>query len=115
DHRGRGGRPRVRAAGPDGCRQRGGGRRRPGRRDHEGRAMTPAATAPPAAPSARGPRPAPALRRVLAHAGLETRVLLSNGEQLTVAVALPAMVLIGLWLLPLGRIPGVPSVDTAVA
>src|SRR5690606_41506250 len=66
----------------------------------------PAATAPPAAPSARGPRPAPALRRVLAHAGLETRVLLSNGEQLTVAVALPAMVLIGLWLLPLGRIPG---------
>ncbi|WP_422117401.1 ABC transporter permease [Brachybacterium sp. UNK5269] len=77
--------------------------------------MTPAATAPPAAPSARGPRPAPALRRVLAHAGLETRVLLSNGEQLTVAVALPAMVLIGLWLLPLGRIPGVPSVDTAVA
>lgn len=77
--------------------------------------MTPAPTAPSAAPTTRSPRPAPALRRVLAHAALETRVLLSNGEQLTVAVALPAMVLIGLWLLPLGRIPGVPSVDTAVA
>lgn len=29
--------------------------------------------------SERTPRPAPALRRILAHAGLETRVLLSNG------------------------------------
>ena len=65
--------------------------------------------------SERTPRPAPALRRILAHAGLETRVLLSNGEQLTVAVALPAMVLIGLWLLPLGRLEGVAAVDTAVA
>ncbi|MGP9537112.1 ABC transporter permease [Brachybacterium sp. AOP43-C2-M15] len=63
----------------------------------------------------RAPRPAPPLRRVLAHARLEARVLLSNGEQLTVAVALPAMVLIGLWLLPLGRIDGVPAIDTAVA
>ena len=68
-----------------------------------------------AAPTDGTARPAPPLRRVLAHAGLETRVLLSNGEQLTVAVALPAMVLIGLWLLPLGRIEGVPAVDTAVA
>ncbi|MGO1684223.1 MAG: ABC transporter permease [Brachybacterium sp.] len=65
--------------------------------------------------SDRTPRPAPALRRILSHAGLETRVLLSNGEQLTVAVALPAMVLIGLWLLPLGRLEGVSAVDTAVA
>jgi ABC-2 type transport system permease protein len=63
----------------------------------------------------RAPRPAPTLRRVLAHAGLETRILLSNGEQLTVAVVLPAMVLIGLWLLPLGRLDGVPAIDTAVA
>ncbi|NMA77719.1 MAG: ABC transporter permease [Actinomycetales bacterium] len=62
-----------------------------------------------------GPRPAPALRRILSHAGLETRVLLSNGEQLTVAVALPAMVLIGLWLLPMGRLEGVAAIDTAVA
>jgi len=70
----------------------------------------------PAAGSAeRTPRPAPPLRRVLAHAGMETRILLSNGEQLTVAVALPAMVLIGLWLLPLGRLDGVPAIDTAVA
>ena len=49
------------------------------------------------------PRPAPPLRRVLAHAGLEARVLLSNGEQLMVAIVLPAMVLIGLRLLPVGR------------
>lgn len=76
-------------------------------------------TPPTAAPSedraARTPRPAPAARRILAHAGLETRILLSNGEQLTVAIALPALVLIGLWLLPLGRLEGVPSIDTAVA
>ena len=39
----------------------------------------------------RVPRPAPALRRILSHARLETRVLLSNGEQLMVAIALPAM------------------------
>ncbi|MDN5899680.1 MAG: ABC transporter permease [Brachybacterium sp.] len=63
----------------------------------------------------RAPRPAAPLRRILAHAGLETRILLSNGEQLTVAIALPALVLIGLWLLPLGRLDGVPAVDTAVA
>ncbi|HEX7352083.1 ABC transporter permease [Brachybacterium sp.] len=63
----------------------------------------------------RAPRPAPPLRRILAHAGLETRILLSNGEQLTVAIALPAMVLIGLWLLPLGRLDGVPAIETAVA
>ena len=67
------------------------------------------------APTDRSPRPASPARRILAHAGLETRVLLSNGEQLTVAVALPAMVLIGLWLLPLGRLEGVAAVDTAVA
>ncbi|ASK66939.1 ABC transporter [Brachybacterium avium] len=63
----------------------------------------------------RTPRPATPLRRILAHASLETRILLSNGEQLTVAIALPALVLIGLWLLPLGRLDGVPAVDTAVA
>ncbi|AXK44991.1 ABC transporter permease [Brachybacterium saurashtrense] len=67
------------------------------------------------APADRSPHPAPPLRRVLAHAAMETRIMLSNGEQLTVAVALPAMVLIGLWLLPLGRLEGVPSIDTAVA
>jgi ABC-2 type transport system permease protein len=61
------------------------------------------------------PRPAPPLRRVLAHAGLEARVLLSNGEQLMVAIVLPAMVLIGLRLLPVGRLEGVPAIDTAIA
>lgn len=77
--------------------------------------MTTLPTSSDAAAPERSPRPAPALRRVLAHARLEARVLLSNGEQLTVAIALPAMVLIGLWLLPLGRIEGVAAVDTAVA
>lgn len=67
------------------------------------------------APADRSPHPAPPLRRVLTHAAMETRIMLSNGEQLTVAVALPAMVLIGMWLLPLGRLEGVPSIDTAVA
>ena len=63
----------------------------------------------------RAPRPAPPLRRILSHAALEARILLSNGEQLTVAIVLPALVLIGLWLLPLGRLDGVASIDTAVA
>ena len=80
---------------------------------------TPPSTSPaapgesPAAP--RVPRPAPALRRILSHARLETRVLLSNGEQLMVAIALPAMVMVGLWLLPVGRLEGTPAIDTAVA
>src|SRR5699024_2736635 len=38
-----------------------------------------------------------------------------NAEQLMVAIALPALVLIGLWLLPLGRLDGVAAIDTAVA
>ncbi|MGY5764414.1 ABC transporter permease [Brachybacterium sp. DNPG3] len=61
------------------------------------------------------PAPAPALRRVLAHARLETRTLLANGEQLMVAIALPAMVLIALRLLPIGRLEGTAAIDTAVA
>lgn len=69
----------------------------------------------PSAPEDRSPRPAPPLRRILAHAALEARILLSNGEQLMVAIVMPAMVLIGLRLLPLGRIEGVPAIDTAVA
>jgi ABC-2 type transport system permease protein len=40
--------------------------------------------------------PAPALRRVLAHAGFEARGLLSHGEQLLVSVVLPLMALVGL-------------------
>lgn len=69
----------------------------------------------PSATEDRTPRPAPPLRRILAHAALETRLILSNGEQLMVAIVLPALVLIGLRLLPLGRIEGVPGIDTAVA
>lgn len=66
------------------------------------------------APSS-GPAPAPRLRRILAHARLEARTLLTNGEQLMVAIAVPAFVLIGLRLLPVGRLEGVAPIDTAVA
>lgn len=58
---------------------------------------------------------APPLQRILAHAGLEARVLLSNGEQLIVALVLPAMVLIGLRTLPIGRLEGTDPMGTAVA
>src|SRR5699024_3689468 len=115
----RGGRSRDRAAGPDGCRPpRCGGRRERGTdlrdhpRDRGGRPMSaPRETSSPE----RTPRPAPPLRRILSHGDLEARILLSNAEQLMVAIALPALVLIGLWLLPLGRLDGVAAIDTAVA
>lgn len=64
-------------------------------------------------PASRGP--APRGRRILAHAELEARILLTNGEQLMVAVILPVMVLIGLRLLPVGRIEGAEPIDTALA
>lgn len=43
------------------------------------------------------PRPgaAPLWRMVLAHAGMESRLLLRNGEQLLIAIVIPVMVLIG--------------------
>ncbi|MDO5646115.1 MAG: ABC transporter permease [Dermabacter sp.] len=68
------------------------------------------------APPAR--RAAPALQRVLAHARLEARILLTNGEQLMVALVLPAFVLLGLVLVPLS--PAVfgghsPTITDAVA
>jgi ABC-2 type transport system permease protein len=59
--------------------------------------------------------PAPALRRVLTHARLETRILLSNGEQLMVAILMPALVLLALRFLPVGEVPGLAPIDTAVA
>ncbi|QCR54166.1 ABC transporter [Brachybacterium sp. SGAir0954] len=62
-----------------------------------------------------GATPAPRGRRILAHAALEARTLLTNGEQLMVALALPAMVLVGLRLLPVGRIDGAAPIDTAIA
>jgi ABC-2 type transport system permease protein len=42
------------------------------------------------------PRPAAPLRRVLAQAAFDARVLLRNGEQLLLTVALPALLLVGL-------------------
>lgn len=60
-------------------------------------------------------RPAPRLRRVLAHASLETRILLANGEQLMVAILMPALVLCALRFVPVGRIDQIPAIDTAVA
>lgn len=44
--------------------------------------------------------PAPPLQRVLAQARFETTTLLRNGEQLLVAIILPAMALVGLTLSP---------------
>ena len=69
----------------------------------------------PAPTLAEGPAPAPRSRRVLAHAALEARTLLTNGEQLMVAIVLPALVLVGLRLLPVGRLDGVAPIDTASA
>lgn len=77
--------------------------------------MTGASSPSLAAGTALAPAPAPRLRRVLAHARLEARALLTNGEQLMVAIALPALVLLGLRLLPVGRIDGIPPIDSAVA
>ena len=61
------------------------------------------------------PGPAPALQRILAHARLETRILLTNGEQLMVAILIPALVLLGLRFVPVGRIEGIAAIDSAVA
>ncbi|GAB2544457.1 ABC transporter permease [Brachybacterium huguangmaarense] len=59
--------------------------------------------------------PAPAPTRIARHAAFEARILLTNGEQLMVAIVLPALVLLGLRLLPVGGIAGIPRIDTAVA
>lgn len=61
------------------------------------------------------PGPAPASRRILSHAAFETKVMLANGEQLIVAILLPVMVLIGMRLVPLGRLEGVEPIRTALA
>ncbi|EWS82863.1 ABC transporter [Brachybacterium phenoliresistens] len=75
---------------------------------------TPAAPASPAA-SAGAPGPAAPLARIAQHALFEARGLLSNGEQLMVAILLPVGILVGLVLLPIGRTAGAAPVDTAVA
>ncbi|MFC0675216.1 ABC transporter permease [Brachybacterium hainanense] len=67
------------------------------------------------APAPLSPGPAPLLARVARHALFEARILLSNGEQLMVAILLPVGVLVGLVLLPIGRIDGVSGIDSAVA
>src|SRR5690606_39211709 len=61
------------------------------------------------------PGPAAPLVRIARHALFEARVLLSNGEQLMVAILLPVGLLVGLVLLPVGRTAGTAAVDTAVA
>lgn len=59
--------------------------------------------------------PAPAWRRVLTHAAFETRIMLSNGEQIMVAILMPLGVLIALHLLPVGRVEGAVPLHTALA
>jgi ABC-2 type transport system permease protein len=75
--------------------------------------MTEASTAPSGAEHRAAP--APRARRVLAHAALEARILLTNGEQLMVAILMPALVLLALRFVPVGRVEGLASIDTAVA
>jgi ABC-2 type transport system permease protein len=48
--------------------------------------------------SSAAPAPAAPWRRVVAQASFETRILLRNGEQLLVAIVLPALALVGLTL-----------------
>src|SRR5699024_189681 len=94
DHLGRRSRPGDGPARSDGRGPWGSDRRTrhlgPDSRDRGGLLMAAARTPSTSTTSDRSPRPAPPLRRILAHAELETRILLSNGEQLTVAVVLPA-------------------------
>lgn len=57
--------------------------------------------------SAPAPGAAPPVRRILAQAGFEIRVLLRNGEQLLISLILPALVLVALARLELGDLgPG---------
>ncbi len=58
-------------------------------------------SAPPGAAAADHHRAAPALQRIAAHTRLEARTLLGNGEQLLVALVLPALVLLALVFIPL--------------
>ena len=52
------------------------------------------------------PRPAPALRMILAQARFETRLLLRNGEQVLLAIVIPALMLIAFSAEPIGSISG---------
>lgn len=57
---------------------------------------------------------APTTARVLAQARFETVTLLRNGEQLLVALVLPALALVGLTLSPFPDLGSVPRVDVVV-
>ena len=51
------------------------------------------------------PRPAPAVRRITATAGLELRLTVRNGEQLLLALVIPLLALIGGTLIPVVDLP----------
>lgn len=70
---------------------------------------TPSSSAPDLATPA--PGAAPAVRRILAQAGFEIRVLLRNGEQLLISLILPALVLVALSRLDLGDLGPGPRID----
>jgi ABC-2 type transport system permease protein len=52
------------------------------------------------------PRPAPVARMILAQARFETKLLLRNGEQLLLAIIIPALMLIAFAAEPIGTITG---------
>lgn len=52
------------------------------------------------------PRPAPLLRMILQQARFETRLLLRNGEQVLLAIIIPALMLIAFAAEPIGTIEG---------
>ncbi len=52
------------------------------------------------------PRPAPVARMILSQARFETKLLLRNGEQLLLAIVIPAMLLIAFAAEPIGTITG---------
>ena len=68
-----------------------------------GRETTAVTTAAPA-PSRPAPGAAPLARQLLAQAGMETKLLLRNGEQLLLAVVIPLLVLVG-------AVRGAPRLD----
>ena len=47
------------------------------------------------------PKAAPVVRRVLAQAGLELRLLLRNGEQLLLTLVIPVLLLVGFSIVPI--------------
>ena len=59
------------------------------------------------------PRPAPAVRRITATAGLELRLTVRNGEQLLLALVIPLLALIGGTLIPVVDLPE-PRVDAVM-